>query len=174
MSHCEGRTCFFLYIFIMCLFGLCSTQDLGSSLQHAGSFTVACQLRDSQHHGIQFPDGGWNLGSLSGEHGVSATGPPGKSLHSSYSGATGNISVHHRFTDLDKSPCISSFRGCCFCQGGIFSPSSGPKSMWPWGGLSPSSSLACQRLSSNSASFSLDSWELLLPLCSHSPPTPGA
>ena len=43
----------------------------GFYLQHTNSLVVAC--------GIQFPDQGSNPGPLHWEHGVPATGPPGKS-----------------------------------------------------------------------------------------------
>ena len=61
-----GSACAFdIYLFIY-LFGC-----LGSQLQHAGSLVVACE--------IQFPDQGSNPGPLHWEHGISTTGPPGKS-----------------------------------------------------------------------------------------------
>ena len=44
----------------------------GSWLWHAGSLVAAC--------GIEFPDLALNPGPLHWEHGVLATGPPGKSL----------------------------------------------------------------------------------------------
>lgn len=132
-----------LYIYYVLIWLTCSTQDLGSSLQHAGSFTVACQLLVAACRD-QFPDRGWNLGPLSGS---TESQPPDHQVSpctASYSGATGNISVHHRFTDLDKSPCISSLpRGCCFVRE-AFSHPPGPKSRVALGWASPSSSLACQ------------------------------
>ena len=48
-----------------------------SSLQHAGSFVVACKELVAAC-GIQFPDQGLNLGPLLWQHRVLATGPPGK------------------------------------------------------------------------------------------------
>ena len=56
----------YIFISFICLAvsGLsCSTWNLGSSLQHAGSFTVAYELLVAAH-GILFPDQGWNLGPL--------------------------------------------------------------------------------------------------------------
>ena len=51
-------------------------------MQHVGSFLVAaCKLLVTAC-GIYFPDRGSNPGPLHWEHGVSATGPPGKSLSS--------------------------------------------------------------------------------------------
>ena len=52
------------FIYFLAVSGLsCSTWNLGSSLQHAGSFTVAYELLVAAH-GILFPDQGWNLGPL--------------------------------------------------------------------------------------------------------------
>ena len=50
----------------------CGMRDPPSSLQHVGSLVAAC--------GNEFPEQGSSLGPLDGEHGVLATGPPGKSL----------------------------------------------------------------------------------------------
>ena len=76
----KGPLFLFLYAYYVLIWLTCGTQDLCSSLQHARSFTVAYELV-AIACGIQFPDQGWNLGPLSGERGVSATRPPGKSLH---------------------------------------------------------------------------------------------
>ena len=53
-------------------------QDLQSSLLHAESFSVACELL-VMACGIQLPDQGSNLGPLHWEHEILATGPSGKS-----------------------------------------------------------------------------------------------
>ena len=66
ISHETHKT----ILFFLAAPGLsCSTQDLQFSLQHAGSFLVG-------HVGS---NQGWDLGPLHWEHGVLATGPPGKS-----------------------------------------------------------------------------------------------
>ena len=54
-------------------------QHMGSSLWHAGSIVVACQLLAAAC-GIQFSNQGSNSGPLHWEYGVVATAPPGKSL----------------------------------------------------------------------------------------------
>ena len=50
----------------------CSTWSLQSSSQHGRSLAAASE--------VYFPDQGLNLNPLHREHGVPATGPPGKSL----------------------------------------------------------------------------------------------
>ena len=72
LDHFVHQFCFF---FSVCLFG-CA----GSQLWHTGSpiFVGACGIFAAQ--GIWFPDQGLSLGPLHWEHGVLATGPPGKSL----------------------------------------------------------------------------------------------
>ena len=56
----------------------CSTRDLPNFLQSVGSLVVACR--------ISFPDQGSNLCPLHWEHGVLATGTPGKSWELCYLG----------------------------------------------------------------------------------------
>ena len=79
-SSAQQNSFFFnIYLFIyLAVPGLsCSTQDL-FQLQHVESLVVAHGLLVVAC-GIQFPDQGWNPGSLHWEREVLATGPPGKS-----------------------------------------------------------------------------------------------
>ena len=74
MGAWAGRaTDHFLFLFKKVLICL-AVPGLQSSLWHAGSLAVA--------YGNLFPDQGSNLGPLHWKHGVLATGPPGKCLHS--------------------------------------------------------------------------------------------
>ena len=50
---------------------------------HSGSLIASCEFLVAAC-GISFPDEGLNLGPLNWEHGVLATGPPGKSLEKDF------------------------------------------------------------------------------------------
>ena len=79
----------YLFIYFGC--ARCSLRHAGSlvaacrgffffKLRHTGSLVAACKLLVAAC-GIEFPDQGSNPGPLHWEHGVLATGPPGKSLN---------------------------------------------------------------------------------------------
>ena len=64
----------------MSVLGLsCGMYDLWSSLQHVESLVELCKHLAAEG-GVEFPEQGLNPDPLHGEHGVLATGWPGKSL----------------------------------------------------------------------------------------------
>ena len=69
-----------IYIYLLIyldVLGLCSTWDLGSSLQHTGSLVVPWELLVTACQ-IQFSGQGLNPDSLCWQHRILATGLPGK------------------------------------------------------------------------------------------------
>ena len=73
----------FIFIYLVVLGLSCSMHDLQSPLQDAESLAAACELLGATR-GIQFPDQQSNPSPLCWESGVLATGPPGKSLPTSF------------------------------------------------------------------------------------------
>ena len=74
-----GTFFFFLSVCLAALGLSCSTQDPRTSLWHVVSLAEACKHL-AVACGIEFPDQGSNPGPLPWEHGILATGLPGKSL----------------------------------------------------------------------------------------------
>ena len=87
----------------------------GSRLQCPRSLVTGCKLL-AVACGVQFPDQGLNLGLLHLEHGVLATGPPGRSLHSSLDGQLGCFHI----LAIVNSAAINIWGGCVFSDGGMF------------------------------------------------------
>ena len=71
-----------IYTFYL-LIWLCQVLRPSVFLRHAGPLVVAYDLL-VVGCGIQFPDQGLNLGPLRWEHGILATGPPGKTHQPNY------------------------------------------------------------------------------------------